>query len=428
MGCRRSHHPAVLFMSTTTSVVPSSWFRVRRYPHFDRPVSRDFAFKYATDPARVCRHSFLPFISYYKSSPRYKKELKKVVPKLRPISYAAHLDSHIYAYYAHRLDAAFEVSLVSAPHRDSVLAYRALGKCNVHFAAEAFAIIERMAPCTVFALDVTDFFGSLRHSILYDEWCRLNGTKQLPEDEYRVFKSITKSASFDREALYEALHITPDKLASGVDRLCQPDVFRKLKTSLMQINLSDRGIPQGSPISAVASNIFMQSFDANVHAGISALGGYYRRYCDDLLVVIPSSSSDDAQSVIQAAIHEHSLAVAEDKTDIVTFSRGTNGVTASEPLQYLGLTYDGHRILIRSKSLARFHARRRSAVKKAKGDALANSNNSKVYRRSLYERFTHLGRRNFISYSFRAADITNSPAIRRQIARHWRQLHRDLEE
>jgi retron-type reverse transcriptase len=45
------------------------------------------------------------------------------------------------------------------------------------------------------------------------------------------------------------------------------------------------GIPQGTPISAVLANIYMLEFDKVIHNWLSARGGVYRRYSDDMLFI-----------------------------------------------------------------------------------------------------------------------------------------------
>ena len=50
-------------------------------------------------------------------------------------------------------------------------------------------------------------------------------------------------------------------------------------------NQNTLGIPQGSPMSAVLSNVYMIDFDKNMFEYISNIGGSYRRYSDDILLI-----------------------------------------------------------------------------------------------------------------------------------------------
>lgn len=52
--------------------------------------------------------------------------------------------------------------------------------------------------------------------------------------------------------------------------------------------------------------------------------------------------------------------------------------------------------------------------------------NSQVYRKNLYERYTHLGRNTFIKYAYRSAKLMNSQDIRHQVRGHWKKLHQEI--
>src|SRR5579871_5570223 len=88
------------------------WFRRRRYLHFDLPISEKAAAAIACNPEIVSRHAFYPFIQFMVKSHKVKwdKVHKRLVlnPKERPVSYASHVDSHIYAYYASQLSVRYE--------------------------------------------------------------------------------------------------------------------------------------------------------------------------------------------------------------------------------------------------------------------------------------------------------------------------------
>ena len=98
------------------------WFRERGYAHFDERPVPESALAYACDPAQVASHAFWPFIQFTRRTPRYKRDPetgKRAFSKFkeRPISYAAHLDSHIFSKYAAdlstRLEAWYLVSVAA---------------------------------------------------------------------------------------------------------------------------------------------------------------------------------------------------------------------------------------------------------------------------------------------------------------------------
>ena len=78
------------------------WYKLRGYIHFDLPISIKQAEAIATSPKRVKKHSFYPFISYEIKSKKVRRGddglSLKIKEKIRPVSYAAHVDSHIYTY------------------------------------------------------------------------------------------------------------------------------------------------------------------------------------------------------------------------------------------------------------------------------------------------------------------------------------------
>jgi hypothetical protein len=76
---------------------------LKRYPHFDSPLSVAEAIAIATTPARVARHTFFPFICFEKKYTRFRVPKKERKKKKRSIRYAARGDSYIYSHYRHLL-------------------------------------------------------------------------------------------------------------------------------------------------------------------------------------------------------------------------------------------------------------------------------------------------------------------------------------
>ena len=170
------------------------WFRPRGYLHFDSPISFRKAQSIVMSPKRVARHSFYPLINYqidsYKVSKDQFGKLQKKA-KERPIAYASHVDSHIYAYYAWLLNTSYEKKIQATGLNDNILAFRSLGKSNIEFADSAFEDIKRRENCSAVALDVSGFFDNLDHQMLKKSWADLIGVDQLPKDHFNVFKSLT---------------------------------------------------------------------------------------------------------------------------------------------------------------------------------------------------------------------------------------------
>lgn len=418
------------------------WYKPRKYLHFDRPVGQKAALDYVSSPKKVAAHSFYPFITYTSVTLKYRLDndsgLLVKNPKPRPISYAAHLDSHIYAYYCFLLSQRYEKELVRRGLHTSVLAFRAInGKSNIHFAHDAFCEIKAKGECCVLALDVEKFFDRLDHSRLKAAWAKLLDVEKLPADHFAVFKSITKSSRVDKVALYNKLGVSIHNPRVEDKRLCSAQRFRDDVRSekLVATNHEYRGIPQGSPISALLSNIYMLEFDVALLSKLSSTESVFYRYCDDILIICDSKNEDDIYEYVNDEIRKLGLNLQEKKTEIRQFTFDTAGKLHSDkPVHYLGFSFDGQREHIRSSSIARYYKKLRKRIWVSK-KAMERCNELRAGRgelprelflRTIYKGYSYLGRRNFISYGFRAAKIMGSHSIRKQLRPHWKKINKLL--
>lgn len=417
------------------------WYRCRGYLHFDQPIGARKAAGIVTNPQAVAKHAFWPLIDYQITSKKISKtsggKLKKKF-KERPIAYAAHLDSHIYSYYSQLLSSYYEKELKARNIDQNVLAFRSLGKSNIHFARDVFQAIRSFGPCGVVAVDISGFFDNLDHNILKAQWSTLLGFSQLPKDHYNIYRSLTRYASVEKVELYTALGIAKHNPKNGRNRICTPKDFHTSvrRSGLIKVNSSGMGIPQGSPISALLSNVYMLEFDQRMRDVVSEWGGRYYRYCDDMLFIVPEDLTNGVAGMVREEIQTLKLEINTKKTEIRFFKKLKDGSLLSEkPLQYLGFLYNGQQILIRSAAFARFSDRMKRGVSLASKTCSKRNDTRKahglkskpLYKRKLYDRYSHLGKRNFIRYGIRAADIMGSTAIRRQIKPLWRNLQLEIE-
>lgn len=68
------------------------WYKYKGYLHFDFVRSKEVIYPYVSDPLKVAKHAFSPFIHYIKKSRRYRRD--KVSGKLRETAgNALHLNS-----------------------------------------------------------------------------------------------------------------------------------------------------------------------------------------------------------------------------------------------------------------------------------------------------------------------------------------------
>ncbi|AUX25172.1 hypothetical protein SOCEGT47_057160 [Sorangium cellulosum] len=414
------------------------WYRVRGYPHFDQPISEAKATALVTDPARVARHSFWPFVAYERVEQRFDWDTRqRKDPKRRPVAYASHVDSHVYAYYAVLLSEGYERELTRRGLGDVVLAYRTTGKSNVEFAKEAFERIRQTGACVALCRDLKSYFDTIDHGLLKRRWCTVLGEPRLPDDHYAVYRSLTTYAKVDRNWMHSHFNV-PRKGRRRSRRICSPEQFRAIVRQSgstrageprgIIVNRDKFGIPQGSPISALLSNVYLLELDEELNKVVSGVDGFYRRYCDDILIVCPPCHKLSVERKLGDLLDAHKLKLNRDKSEDIVFTVSSRLVALHPtrgshfPMQYLGFSFDGEHVRIRPSSISRFYRKMRKRVWRSRLSAARHVSNKKVFRGVLYERYTHLGGKNFVSYAYRSARSMNDNGIRRQLRRHWDKL------
>lgn len=350
--------------------------RLKRYPHFDKYLPEDKILNIVTNPDKVATNPFFPFVLYNKKLGKFGRDIK-----VRPIRYACRKDSYIYSYYRHLLAKKYEERLDQLGIGEHPIAYRKVvaekgsnsGKCNIHFAKESFLKIKEMGNCYAIALDISSYFESLDHKRLYNIWCDLIGKDELPSDHEAVFKNITKYSVVDLDRAYQRLGYIGEVNVRGRKKigftlnpkkipmqLCSPKEFREKicgkgqgYEKLIEVNENDYGIPQGSPISDLLANIYLLDFDCKVSSMMKEVGGYYRRYSDDILVVCPKDCGDIKKIIsdIKSLIVESgdNLIIKDSKTNITEFNVDGDDTTyttlepkgTEKPFEYLGFAFDG---------------------------------------------------------------------------------------
>ena len=293
--------------------------KVKNYSHFDSRMTNSAAESLANDPNTVAKHAFFPFLTYDKRWTEFAKAGNSGNVKTRPISYAARSDAYIYMRYRETLANLYENKLNATLLNDAILAYRKIvdpilgnGKCNIHFASEAFREIRKQRNCCAIAVDISNYFGSIDHQLLEKQLCNIVGMAKLPPDVLAIYKNITGYSSVNRLKAYERLgffgslpNSPPGKNFRGYlkpkhqipKQLCSTKEFRQKigggdgKPSIIQKNPHKFGIPQGSPISDLLANIYLFEFDKFVQSEIQKLGGRYTRYSDDILIVAPVNAA-----------------------------------------------------------------------------------------------------------------------------------------
>lgn len=439
-------------------------------------------------------YSFSPFLKILAKTPRYRYQFEEghydLETKIRPLCYSAHRDSLILGYYSFALTKTYEEYIKRHGFDDVVLAYRSdLGKCNIQFSKEAFDEVKKRKSCSAIALDIKGYFDHIDHEVLLEKWKKILGGK-LPEDQYRLFKILTKYSYINQKGLLKKYKgpkkrgdVLPATLMDLIPGTGINDKFKQLNIDQLIVtnNLPDKktgrlcGIPQGSPISALLSNIYLIDFDEDLKNKSIEEGFIYRRYCDDILVICDSEKALDIMDfIIDKISKEYHLKIQYEKVDLIDFHKNSKGkirgfkrprrtknqvgekdkVTIQKKpaltnatneekyyrsLQYLGFEYNGKDILIRPSSLSRFFWKLNYRLQRTVIMSYSpKSKDDQIFLSQIYERYTHLGGRNFLTYAYKAAKKQyqdgsgnwtpglNSPAIRKQLRNHMGILRHEL--
>jgi hypothetical protein len=321
---------------------------------------------------------------------KIQNQTRKKSFEIRKIRYAARSDAYIYSYYRSIVKEHYEKCLIDHELDNVAIAYRRIidkksgyGKSNVDFANEAFARISKFGNCCVIALDISAFFESLDHKHLKSAWEFALRAEKLPADHYKIFKNITNYSFVDKRDLYRCLglygikyHVKKTAIEGFLThyskvpkQLCSGRVFREKIAggtggkTLISKNWKSYGIPQGSPISDLLANLYMLEFDRHMKILASNLMGFYTRYSDDILFIIPGES-EISSAIISSAKYRLSqigdrLQLKDEKTQVFQYEKFSNKQTfklitgsGSSGLEYLGFRYDGTAVYLRNSTVS----------------------------------------------------------------------------
>lgn len=458
-----------LRLHTPSSSATVNWgkYQTKDYLHFDIPLNIERVKHFIENPDWIKSHAFLPFIRFDLVFNKYvtkhssdvenddslgnSTKIKEKKQKTRSIMYASHLDQFIYKYYGERLNNYYNEFARKQGIDKSVLAYRnnKKGKNNLHFAAEVFKFILNSKEAIIISLDFSSFFDNINHKQLKNNIKVILDTDEIPADLYNVFKNTTKYSfvnklDIDRFLLdkYGKKELAELRKNNKLKKIMSNSEFRNFKRTNLYKNKKPYGIPQGSGMSAVCSNIHLIHFDQDMVKLANSLNGMYRRYSDDLILIIPTKTNkkniyeyrNKVFSIVDR-YKNHGLIVQEEKTEIRFYKNNQifdeNGENSK--LDYLGLVMDGKKVQIREKSVFKYYSR---AYRKAKVCKKITEKTGKKYeRRKLYKIYTHLGSNykgfgNFTTYAKKADQIMRNIGlesnIHNQVKRHWNKIQKRL--
>ena len=411
------------------------------YAHFDLRVSLSMPSirKYVMDRTKIVTHSFYPFIHFEKKNSRYGKKGPK---KPRELYYCSHLDRCVYQRYAFLLNYQYNIWACENNIDDVAIAYRdKLGKNNIDFAKDAFDAIRSFPQCFILVGDFTNFFDNLEHQYLKKMMCEVLGVERLPQDYFSVFKNITRFSSWDWKDIVKAAgeNIAERgvrKKINSKETVLTKEQFQKNKKDIKK-NISGVGVPQGSPISAVLSNIYMIKFDKDIKRYVTSKGGIYMRYSDDFIIVLPyerDAEIADFTSYIFSYVESMKglIDLQKEKTSCYTYKDEViyEGDQPSS-INYLGFLFDGKSIRIRPRAITKYYYR---MCRKAHAIGRSNWISSKGRRISAKELYSIYSRNDekqtFIDYARKAKGILklNDQEANALIKHHKRKIAMAIKE
>lgn len=427
---------------------PAHWYKRKPYLHFDLPLSKKSATAYVCDPDQVARHTFYPFLTYELITPKFRKDpqTKKVIrdpitnkplneSKKRPIAYPSHKDGYIFSYYKSLIEPNYEQWLKSENLTESVTAFRSTGENNVTLAKKAFDFIKANPGCQMIATDVEKFFDTINHRELKGIWKKCLNQSCLPNDHYAVYKAVTRYSTVDLRQVYKLFGIPirgKSNKSEAPNRICTPKQFREKVIQRKLLNPAPGrskgiGIPQGTSLSPLLSNMYMADLDSSMHRLVTSLCGRYWRYCDDILIVLPENCDANLLPHLDHLLNRLKLNRSEEKTQCLS-SQDLPG----KQLQYLGFIFNGSKTAIRSSSIHRYHRKLKKAIQatKFRQQRESEKNPEAPFRKqALYNMYSELPLRgkkikerqkrhkyqgNFTHYLEKAAKTMQSPVIQRQ--------------
>lgn len=414
------------------------WFKPRGYSHFDFTLSCDQASKIACAPSAVAKHSFLPLVSFTDKKRQFrsdnsdlsipKKFRQRIVKtKKRDLRYAAHRDSAVYAYYAFLLQEQYETLLRKESLDSCVIGYRSGLGSNVDLAASVFSEITSRREVTAICFDIENFFPSIRHDVLKRSLSEILGGDRLEQDWFAVWKNICRYSYIELDELAKLEGFAPENPPFPLVNSVSDAMRRCREAGLIKRNEQSCDIPQGTPISAVFANASMLDFDRAVSAWVKDNGGSYRRYSDDIMILVQPSLEVTASEFVRQHAGFLGLTINQEKTEVSRLVSLGEKLVADRPITYLGFTFDGAEVSLRLRTLSRYYRRMTYATRGAARYAAKLGHKAEAtYKRSLFRDFSHYGHRNFYSYAKKADSKFSNSVVKRQLRRHFTILLRKL--
>ena len=378
-------------------------YKSKKYTHFDKKICVKDAKNYIENPQKIATHSFYPLIHFTNKWVKYSSENGRK-KKPRELCYAAHMDSYIYQLYGYKLNDLYNKKVKDIGINNCATAYRNnIHKSNIEFAYEVFKHIRKTCNAIVIVGDFTHFFDRIDHKYLKERLCDLLETNKLPDDYYAIYKNITKYSKMELDELLKLNGGITYKELNNKETVLSIGEFRKHKKRYLYSNRENYGIPQGTSISAVLSNVFMIEFDRQINNYVTSKKGMYRRYSDDFILILPWVDDTELKNVwsfLEICVGKvTNLELQPSKTNAFHYTRekilSCNTLIFPElknsknVLEYLGFAFDGKYVYLRDKTVSKYYYRMNRKVDNILSCKYRTG--KKIPRYKLYKKYSHLG-------------------------------------
>ena len=203
----------------------------------------------------------------------------------------------------------------------------------------------------------------------------------------------------------------------------------------------------------------MVNFDRQLFAFMKSIGGYYRRYSDDIIISCDAGKSEDVMSMLKRLISEVELEIAEEKTNFFSVKNEVGKIIITDKktlntsaIEYLGLSFDGSVIRLKNKSISKYYHKMKRTINTKTHFAINKTDKSGgvLFAQQLLRKFTPIGSKhhpilrrsktdksvfnntglksfgNFWTYVEKASKICHSPEIKHQLNNNRRILQKRI--
>lgn len=413
-------------------------YKYKNYGHFDNKIAPLKVKRLVENPEWIKKHGFYPLVHLELSFDKFSCDKGEGIRKLktRNIYYSSHIDRYIYQHYSYMLNEKYNNIAAEKSINTCCIAYRNnLGKNNIHFAKEVFDYILKSKTSYILVGDFKNFFDNLDHKYLKLMLKNVLNTYDLPLDWYKIYKSVSNFHFVELDDIsrykYGKVRRFKTKREKFFENMRDFDKFKN--NFLIYNNPNNKGIPQGLPISAVLSNVYMIEADERLQNIAINNNGLYRRYSDDFIFIIQSTDKLIVKEVFNDVINIldgiPELDLQLDKTGFYKYENSkiysvnelfSNKKNGSNRLDYLGFILNENGVSIRDKTISKYYYKLIRYVKKS------NNKNSKFTLRKLFVKFSSDGstiknnnnKGNFITYVRKSNKIFSKKVDNKLIRNH----------